>query len=184
MYFYVLYKTDQDSNQENFIFKIDILSTYINTCTSIIFRVLSMIEFLPLRLSFNLSVFFLIVSTFVHMAFVSMLCFSFVHWVCRLDISQEVFLFSVAKFLSPWLGGLWLRHRVVVPACQPTHTVYVQLYTVPKIQVMYSAASVTNPAFMCLLAIYIFPGPVHLFGCSKIDRPVLEIYKSLTDIWV
>ncbi len=22
----------------------------------------------------------------------------------------------------------------------------------------------------------------HIFGCSKIDRPILEIYKSLTDI--
>jgi hypothetical protein len=35
---------------------------------------------------------------------------------------------------------------------------------------------------MCLWAIYIFPGSVH--SCSKIDRPILEIYKSLTDIWV
>jgi hypothetical protein len=26
-----------------------------------------------------------------------------------------------------------------------------------------------------------FPGSVHIFGCSKIDRPILEIYKPLTD---
>jgi hypothetical protein len=32
--------------------------------------------------------------------------------------------------------------------------------------------------------IYRFPGSVHIFGCSKIDRPILEIYKSLTDIRV
>ncbi len=32
--------------------------------------------------------------------------------------------------------------------------------------------------------IYRFPGSVHIFGCSKIDSPILEIYKSLTDIWV
>ncbi len=38
--------------------------------------------------------------------------------------------------------------------------------------------------FMFLWAIYIFPGSVHIFGCSKIDIPILEIYKSLTDIWV
>jgi hypothetical protein len=28
----------------------------------------------------------------------------------------------------------------------------------------------------------IFPGSVHIFGWSKIDRPILEIYKYLTDI--
>ncbi len=30
--------------------------------------------------------------------------------------------------------------------------------------------------------LYNFPELVHIFGCSKIDRPILEIYKSLTDI--
>jgi hypothetical protein len=25
---------------------------------------------------------------------------------------------------------------------------------------------------------------VYIFGCSKIDRPILQIYKSLKDIWV
>ncbi len=40
------------------------------------------------------------------------------------------------------------------------------------------------PTFMCLWSIYILPGSVHIFSCSKIDRPFLEIYKSLTDIWV
>ncbi len=38
--------------------------------------------------------------------------------------------------------------------------------------------------FMCLWTIYIFPGSVHIFPCSRIGRPILEIYKSLTDIWV
>jgi hypothetical protein len=46
------------------------------------------------------------------------------------------------------------------------------------------AASVPNSKFMNLWAIYLFPGSVHIFGCSKIDRPVLEIYKSLTDMSV
>ncbi len=30
----------------------------------------------------------------------------------------------------------------------------------------------------------IFPGSVHIFCCTKIDRPILEINKSVTDIWV
>jgi hypothetical protein len=38
--------------------------------------------------------------------------------------------------------------------------------------------------FMYLWAIYIFPGLVCLFCCSQIGRPILEIYKSLTDMWM
>jgi hypothetical protein len=62
-------------------------------------------------------------------------------------------------------------------------------YIVPNIEFMYSrkrncAASVPIPTCMCLWAIYVFPGLVHIFGCSKIDRPILEIhYINLLQIY-
>ncbi len=37
---------------------------------------------------------------------------------------------------------------------------------------------------MFLWAIYIFPGSIHLFCCSNIGRPILGIYKLLTDRWI
>ncbi len=63
------------------------------------------------------------------------------------------------------------------------------VYTAKEISIKYffsgnSAATVPIPTFMGLWAIYIFPGSVHIFPCSRIGRPILEIYKSLTDIWV
>jgi hypothetical protein len=37
--------------------------------------------------------------------------------------------------------------------------------------------------FIHLWAIYIFPGSVHLFCCNQVGRPIVEMYKSVTDIW-
>jgi hypothetical protein len=59
-------------------------------------------------------------------------------------------------------------------------------HTVLKIWFIYSqkwncAVLFPIPTFMYLWAIYIFPGSVCLFGCSRIGRPILGIYKLLTD---
>ncbi len=45
-------------------------------------------------------------------------------------------------------------------------------------------ASVQISKFICLWAIYILLGSVHIFSCSRIGRPILGIYNLLTDTWM
>ena len=46
------------------------------------------------------------------------------------------------------------------------------------------AASFPVPTFKYLWAIHIFPGSICILGWSKIGRPILGIYKSLTVTWM
>ncbi len=72
---------------------------------------------------------------------------------------------------------------------QQAHLCFMVRHTARKITFIYCfsgnfAASVPVSTFMCLWAIYIFPGSVHIFPSSRIGRRILEIlYINLSQIY-
>ncbi len=76
------------------------------------------------------------------------------------------------------LSGMWGTHALKL------------MYTATKIPLIYSffgnsAASAPISTFMCLWAIYIVPGSVYIcISSSRIARPIVGIYKSLTGSWM
>ncbi len=63
----------------------------------------------------------------------------------------------------------------------PIHCNKNPIYVFPEKEL---CSSVPISTFMCLWAIYLFPGSVCLFCWRKICGPILGINKSLTDTWM
>ncbi len=78
---------------------------------------------------------------------------------------------------------------MVIGSQSPIFLIFTMFCTVPKIRFMFyqkwnCAALFPIPTFMYLWAIYIFPGAVCQLGCTIIGRPILGIYKLLSDTWM
>ncbi len=84
------------------------------------------------------------------------------------------------EWLSVWISAHFSSVSPIAKKGSIEHCNENPIYVFPEKN---CAASVSVTTLMCLWAIYIFPGSVHIFSCSRLGRPVLGIYKSLTYSW-
>ncbi len=85
-------------------------------------------------------------------------------------------------------GGGSIEQIQIRPLCFLIGESRCSVHTAKKIRFMYSQkedCAISFPMSMhssfCERFTYIFPRSVHLYCCSKIGRPFVRIYKSLTD---
>jgi hypothetical protein len=136
---------------------------------------------------------------------------AFIHWGSvdweLLKIYSNGLREVVISYLRCWwdvdYGGLCVRLKPTWPpySAKPVyisdpgrhpHPGWASEHMAMKILFMFSPGKELrglSPNFhihVCLWAIYIYPGSVHILSCSciRIGRLILEIYQSLTDIWV